>query len=183
MPTFVRADKSVETMAGEILAKYYTHKPLLDLKVSVDYVMAHANQDENGMPIGDALKHHGVRALGIAKILPLKRRVMGSGDCEVSLDGDWWNEASDAQRVAVLDHELHHFSLNLDKIGKPTYDDIGRPQLRMRKHDFDFGWFNIIAVRHSLNSQECLQAKSLMDGAGQFYWPQLTGKKKPELKA
>lgn len=183
MSTFAKCGKDVVEMKDRILKQFDSHKSLVDLGVTVDLLFAHAEVDEDGMPKGDALKHHGVKALGIAKILSLKHRVAGRADAEITLDGDWWNDAPQDQRDALLDHELHHLTVKTDGKMKPTYDDIGRPKLRMRPHDYDFGWFNIIAVRHGLASNEVRQAAQLMDGAGQYYWPQLGSKARKQLEA
>ena len=40
-----------------------------------------------------------------------------------------------AERRALLDHELHHLELKRDKKDRIRKDDLGRPLLRMRKHD------------------------------------------------
>lgn len=181
MPTFKRAPEPVEKLGAEILNKYDTHKLVKDLGVKVDLIMAYADLDGEGFPTGDALKHNGVKALGICRIIPVKQRVMGRGDAEISLDGNHWDDASAEEKAALLDHELHHICIALDKQGAPKYDDIGRPKLKMRKHDYQFGWFSIVAVRHGLNSQECKQAQQIMDGAGQFYWPQIGSAQKKQL--
>lgn len=97
--------------------------------------------------------------------------MLGRGDAEISLDGDWWRTASEEERRALLDHELHHIAPELNQNSQPITDDIGRPKIHMRKHDFQFGWFTIIAERHGLASAECIQAKGMMDAAGQYYWP------------
>jgi hypothetical protein len=174
MSVFSRAEKPVEDMAKEVLKTFDTHKPLVTIGLRIDFVEARAELDDEGHPSGPALKLHGVAALGIAKIIPPKDRALGRGDAEIAFDGDWWIEASDEQRRALLDHELHHLALVADKFGNVKRDYLDRPKLRMRKHDFDFGWFSIIAVRHGVNSVECHQAKAIMDNAGQFYWPDMT---------
>jgi len=43
----------------------------------------------------------------------------------------------------------------------------------MKPHDFQFGWFTVIAERHGRASQECQQAKSIVVIAGQFYFPEI----------
>jgi hypothetical protein len=156
MPTFQKCDKSVREMADALLNEFESHKPLLDAKVT-----------------NDALSLHGVKALGIARKLSLKDRAMGRGDAEISLDGDWWKEtASEEQQRALLDHELHHLSLVIKK-HQITYDALGRPNIRMRKHDVQVGWFAVIAQRHGKHSQEQIQAATILDSLGQFFWPQI----------
>ena len=159
-------------MANGILVEYETHKPLLDARVKIDFVFAFSDKDDNGNPTNNALSKNGVKALGIARKIPLKDRVLGRGDAEIALDGDWWEGASAEAQSALLDHELHHLSIKIDKRGL-VRDDIGRPIIVLRKHDYEFGWFNIIAERHGKHSQECIYAHAIMDQAGQYYWPYL----------
>lgn len=169
MSTFKKANKATLDLALQILCDFESHKPLLDRKVRVDLVMAYGERDpESGKLMSDAIKHHGVRALGVCKKISLKDRCKGMGDAEVLLDGDWWDEdATEKQKRALLDHELHHILVLDDN------DDLGRPVIKLRKHDFQFGWFKIIADRHGEHSQERLQAKQILDNAGQFFWPDL----------
>ncbi len=172
MPTFERCPTTVNDMANGILVEYETHKPLLDARIKIDFVFAYADKDENDMPTNNALTKNGVKALGIARKIPLKDRALGRGDVEVAIDGDWWKDVSESHQKALLDHELHHFSVKIDNRGI-VKDDLGRPVIKMRKHDWEFGFFNIIAQRHGDFSQERIQAKRMMDEAGQFYWPDL----------
>ena len=159
-------------MANGLLVEYETHKPLLDARVKIDFVWAFSDKDYDGNPTNDALRKNGVKALGMARKIPLKDRVLGRGDAEITLDGDWWKEVDKNEQAALLDHELHHLSLKIDKRGL-VRDDIGRPIIVLRKHDYEFGWFNIIAQRHGKHSQEQIYAASMMDAAGQYYWPNL----------
>lgn len=173
MSTFQKADQETMDLAAEVLCAFATHKPLLDAKVKIDLVFAYGSRTESGMLTSHALTHRGVRALGLASKLKLKDRAMGRGDAEVALDHDWWEEASDLQRRALLDHELHHVSVKTDKLGRFQYDDLRRPVLVLRRHDFEFGWFRIVAERHGPFSIERLQAKNMMDEAMQSFWPEM----------
>lgn len=166
MPTkFERCDRSVTQMADAILEEFETHQATIDAKVKIDFVFAYADPESDA----PALQKNGVRAYGICRKTSLKERALGHGDIEISIDGDWWKDASDAQRRALLDHELHHIAVDEDL----EKDDLGRPLVSMRKHDFEFGWFSIIAQRHGADSMECRQAKAIADNAGQLYWPAL----------
>jgi len=171
MPTFKRCPPEITDLCNELLVEYETHTPLLDAKVKIDLVFAYPEYDEKTTePIGDALKLHGVKALGITRKIGLKDRAKGHGDAEICLDGEWWKDASDKAKAALLDHELHHISVKIDKRGI-VRDDIGRPVIVLRKHDFQVGWFAIIAERHGAFSQECIQSKAAMDTWGQYFWP------------
>lgn len=171
MPTFQKANKDVAQLAADLIAQYDTHKPLAELKVKIDIVMAFADEDDRGNLLNDALTAHGVRALGITRKVGLKHRALGHGDAEIALDGNYWAQASAEEQAALLDHELHHISVQCDKNGNPQFDDLRRPKIVLRKHDVQVGWFKVIAERHGAASIERLQAKAIMDGQGQFYWP------------
>lgn len=176
MPYFQKADEPIRELAVEILCKFDTHKPLLDAKVKVDIVLAFCDRhEETGEPLNDALTKNGIKCLGICRKLPPKDRAMGRGDAEVALDGDWWQDANPEERAALLDHELHHIAVKLKK-GVLQQDAQGRPQLFLRKHDVEVGWFGIIAARHGAASQERIQAARVMDAQGQLYWPEIHGK-------
>jgi len=175
MPTFQKCDQSVREMANTILCQYDTYEPLLDAKVTIDFVFAFADEDDAGNKVGNALSKNGCKALGICRKLPLKDRAMGRADAEISLDGDWWNKACEEEQHALLDHELYHIVVKVDKRGI-VRDDLQRPVLQMRKHDHEFGWFKEIAARHGLFSQERQQAKDMMDDFGQYYWPEFLKK-------
>lgn len=171
MKTFKRCDDSVQDLAQEILSAFESHAPLVEARVKIDLVFAYAAENPQGDKVGSALSRHGVRALGIARKIPLKDRAMGRGDAEIALDGDWWKDADPADRRALLDHELHHLAIATDSAGALQKDDLGRPRLKLRHHDFEFGWFTIIAERHGAASLEVQQARTIFDTAGQAYWP------------
>lgn len=175
MPTYERADEEVEKMAEAILNRFESHRPLVEAGVKFDFVFALPTLNENGEPTGDAIKKNGVKALGLCRIINLKDRTMGRGDVEILIDLPWWEDATDEQREALLDHELHHAAVKL-KNGVVQRDDLQRPLIKLRKHDVEVGWFDIIALRHGAASQERIQAKSLSDDVGQLYWPDLCGK-------
>ncbi len=181
MSTFQRCPKQVSDLAAAILAEFETHSLTLKAGVKFDFVFALGDRDDKGVLISDAIKKGGVIVRGVARKIPLKDRALGRADAEIMLDGDWWEGATDAERKALLDHELHHICPKLDKRGLVT-DDLGRPVLLMRQHDFEFGWFTIIAQRHGIASQERIQAKRIADSAGQFYWPEFISPSLPAAK-
>lgn len=168
MPTFKRCPIDVDAAASTLMFKYPCFAPLIDAEIKIDFVFAYPDLDETtGEPKGDALKKNGVKALGITRKLPLKDRAMGRADAEIALDGAWWEKAPGAEQRALLDHELFH----LVPTGKR--DDLGRPLLKLRPHDYEFGWFEAVANRHGNASQERQQAQRLIDQSGQFFWPDL----------
>lgn len=175
MSTFKRCPDEVKQLANSILCEFETHQPLLDARVTVDYVFAYPQLDEkSGEPVSDAITKNGVKALGLCRALPLKDRAMGRADAEITLDAYWWDSATEEERRALLDHELHHIAIKIDKRGL-VRDDLGRPVLQLRKHDFEVGWFKAVAARHGIHSQERLQARQVMCDYGQYFWPEIAG--------
>lgn len=170
--TYEKAQGDVLDMARDLIAKHHEHL-LVPNKVKIDYIMVFAARDEDGNMTGPALTHHGYPADGIAKIISAKDRAKGMGDCEISLDGDRWSVMKEDQQAALLDHELTHFQLKCDSSRVPRVDDLRRPLLKMKKHDFDFGWFTCIAERHGLASSEVRQAKIIWDNQGQAFFPEI----------
>lgn len=171
MSTYAKAPPEVKEMAEAILEEFLSYKPIVEAKVKIDFMFAFAEVGEDGESKGHALNKHGIRALGITRKLGIKDRVMGRGDAEVCLDGDWWEKATPARRRALLDHELHHIEVKLDEEGVVIRDDLKRPKLKLRKHDVEVGWFAVVAGRHGSNSLEIEQAKLVMDSYGQLFWP------------
>lgn len=134
--------------------------------VRVGMLMALAPVDEETGEIkAPALKHHGWPCLALARIVPTKDRVAGLPDAMIYVDGDAWKGMTKAERLALIDHELTHF----DFPAKRGEDCHGRPKLKLRPHDHEFGWFDEVAERHRLASQEVRQAQRFATTCGQLY--------------
>jgi hypothetical protein len=74
----------------------------------------------------------------------------------------------------VIDHELRHLMLAKNKkTGQIQLDDEGRPKLRIRPHDFEFGWFARTAELYGEESYEVSQAREIV--AAQFVQDFLPG--------
>jgi hypothetical protein len=113
-------------------------------EVRVKLMFAYSDPDD----VKPALTHNGYPCAGIAKINSLKDRAEGKADGTVFVDHDQWRDWDEARRRAVCHHELHHFEPQFDKDGGRKTDDLGRPVLKIRKHDWQLGGFGIIVERH-----------------------------------
>ncbi len=153
MPLYEKCtDDAVLDAAAQVIHLY--HARLADVRL--DFLWVRSALDDNGDPVEpDPLKWHGYPCLAVVKIIGPKDRAMGRADAEISLDFKRWEELSDEQRLALLDHELSHLELT----GKT--DDHGRPKLKMRLHDVQAGWFVGVAERHGAASQEVQQAQEI----------------------
>lgn len=184
MSTYQKAPQEVLMTALGVITQYHpewlqknpeTGESELSLKI--DILMAYGERDEETDKLkSPALKQYGMSALGLTRIIPLKERAKGNGDVEICLDADWWEKAPESERAALLDHELTHIRV-MDRT-----DDLGRPVIKLRKHDIQVGWFNIVAQRHGAASQERIQARQIVEVAGQLYFPELEGLKQSESR-
>lgn len=168
---YTRAPKEVIELANQVIDRF--HPEFKDAELKVDFIFA------LGESMGPAIKHGGYPANAICRIISLKDRVKGNGDAEIVIDGDQWNDWSEEQRQALLDHELHHIiiqrvgGMHWHGEGVMLRDDSGRPKLKLRKHDAQFGWFEVIAQRHGAASFECQQAKQVFEEHKVYFQPEL----------
>jgi hypothetical protein len=122
-----------------MMAKY--HEDLKKAGVTIECLLA-SNED------GNAVKLHGWPCYATIKVMSYKDRVAGSADARMVIDLDKWADLHENERNALVDHELQHLELVLDKFNHVKTDDIGRPKLRLRPHDYELSGFNSVVRRH-----------------------------------
>lgn len=164
-----QAPLSVWEQGKAIMDKWHSELGVADVKI--EYIFAFAPEPDDDRPKAPALKLHGYPCSGIAGIVNLEGRVMGRQDGKIVLDGDQWGNMTEAQQNALLDHELSHFNVARTVEGEIIYDTSGRPKLKMRLHDYQFGFFTDIAERHGVDSMEVKQAEIFFRESGQIYFP------------
>lgn len=149
--TYTKAPANFRVLINEVLGQY--HPELSEMGLRVDALFVYAPRDADGFPTGPALKAgSGYPAIATISVTGLKDRVMGRGDCEMLVDGDRILRCPDDRLRALIDHELEHIEFT------GNVDDIGRPKLKLRPHDVEFGWFDAVARRHEGRSLEVMQA-------------------------
>lgn len=174
MPNYEKDDGRIAAIAEYCIERYHGH--LRDNGVTIDFLFAHAKTNQNGDVEDAALKLNGYPCGAIVRIVGLKDRTKGNADAEIVVDGDQWDEWSRAEQIALIDHELQHLTLVPSKDGKGIKrDDLDRPKLKMRLHDRQFGWFDIIARRHGEAAFEVKQATEMFTDIEfrQLYLPSL----------
>lgn len=151
MPTsYTTADASVASVVKDAATRWYPD--LREAKVSFDLLFAVAS--ELGEP---ALKKNGVPALAIIKVNSLEDRAKGMNDATIKIDGAKWGEMRETERLSLIDHELYHLVVVRSKKSKAIKrDDLGRPKLKLRPHDFEIGGFAEIIERHKQNAHEAM---------------------------
>lgn len=132
------------------------HREVFDAGVKIDLISVATDGDK------PALTLHGYSCAAVVRVTNVKERTKGLGDAEIVFDEEHYLTMTDAEKDALIDHELEHIELRMDKkTGKVKLDCRGRPKLGMKKHDAQFGWFRAIAERHGMASLECKQAANL----------------------
>lgn len=155
MPRYEKSPAEVGQIIERMVDRY--HPQLRDAKVTIECLMAFPTTDKNGDSSGPALTHQGYPVAAAVKIIGLKERTAGRSDVEIVIDGERWDEWNDAEKDALVDHELEHLDLKTDKHGALVRDDLDRPKLKVRKHDVQVGWFDAIVRRHGRASFEFQQ--------------------------
>lgn len=150
--TYEKAPATCGRLIGTLLSQY--HGELAKFGLKVDALLVKAPVDGEGFPTGPALQSKsGFPAAASISIVKLKDRVKGFGDAEMLIDGDRYPKWDETTLRALIDHELEHLEFT------GNVDDIGRPKLRLKPHDVEFGWFDSVARRHGDTSFEVQQAK------------------------
>jgi hypothetical protein len=160
---YAKAPSEISERISRLIASFH---PELNLNsVRIDCISA-VNTDEEE----PAIKLHGAAGVAVVKVLDSKQRAMGRGDAEIVVDELRYYEMSEAEQDALLDHELFHLEIKLNRHGRPKVDEHGRPKLKLKLHDRQFGWFDAIAQRHGAASMECKQATRFVLSGKQLYF-------------
>lgn len=162
MPTcYQLADATVHAMARQILNEHHPKLKIGDGEEEGDYVrlciMFAFGDAASGEP---PVKLHGYPCAAVVSIIPYKQRVDKRADAEIIIDQGQWQDLSDIQRRALLDHEITHLELQKDDVGLVKTDDQGRPKLSMRLHDWQIGGFREIAQRYGEDALEVIGARA-----------------------
>lgn len=165
MPHYDTPDNSVTDLLDKVKEQY--HPELIEAQVTTEVLFAY--DDKGGFPV----KFGGYPALAVVKINNLKNRAKGFADIEIIVDGEAYKSLTEPQRIAVWDHELYHVVVKRDKEGNIKTDDLNRPKLSVKKHDYQLGWFREIAERHGSNSPEVYQASILWHKDGRTFFPSI----------
>jgi hypothetical protein len=170
MPTYQQADRNACEVIDRMKKQF--HQQLDELGVTIDCLFAFPNENENGDITSPAVTVGGYKCLAKVRVISLKDRVMGRGDAEITIDKHTWDELSSEERDALVDHELEHLEVCMKEKGRElavVRDDLDRVKLKLRKHDYQFGWFNSVARRHGADSQEVQQAQAFSEQQRQTY--------------
>lgn len=125
----------VADLAQKLIDSVDDHEPLRDDRVRVECVY----RDK-------ATKSKGRTTLGKARKLSGLNAFLANPEAEqrdlfvVEIAEDCWDQLTDEQQLALVDHELSHLRVD--------YDDDGTPQLSIRAHEVEE--FGGVIERHGL---------------------------------
>ena len=154
MSDMVHADDDIREMVLEI---YEQHHSRLEVAEVVVQTMFH--NDSADKP----LKLNGYQCAALIRKTSLRERRCGiRADAVLVIDPFQWGQLSEESKRALIDHELTHLvPVRNPQTGDLVYDKDGRPKLKMRLHDVQFGWFDEVRQRHGEHSLERMQHDSI----------------------
>lgn len=136
-------------------------------KLVVELLTVDPARDKTGHQACETLTVHGAAALARVRVMGARERVTTGHDAEIELALPHWLEASEKQKLAILDHELTHLEIVRDRDGEPRYDVNGHVRLRLRRHDYIAAGFLEVVQRHRHDSPEVLGVVAAFDAGGQ----------------
>lgn len=161
------ARPEVHLMAREILE---SHHP--ELRMGID---KHGRAEyptlcimmASGAENASSVQLHGYDCAAVIKVVAYDQRVDSRRDAEIKIDQRTWDEITEPQQRALLDHEITHLELVIDdKTGIVKTDDAGRPKLRLRLHDWQLGGFRSISQRYGPDALEVMEARKFQERYG-----------------
>lgn len=146
------------------------HPNLIAADVKIQCLFANAGKDKTGAH-KPAVKRQGVACAAKVRIVSLKDRAAGNADAEIIIDENVWEKLSKEERDALFDHELEHLIPKTQGNAKDApveFDDLGRPKLKIKPHDWEVWGFQSIVERHGKNALDFQCAQDFRDKFGQL---------------
>jgi len=164
--TYDQATSDVHQLAKAIMERHHSNRLRFADGQFPTLCILMACKDSND-PSDPAIKLHGYPCQAIISIVPYKQRVDKRADVEIVIDAKNWDELTQPQQVALLDHEITHLEFDVDmQTGIVKTDDAGRPKLRLKLHDYQVGGFREIALRYGDDAPECIAGRDFVERYG-----------------
>jgi hypothetical protein len=142
--TYNECDANIYKLIDDVMHKY--HRSLSDQSVTIHAVFAE-KYDGDGLQL-PAIKFHGHDAAAKIQVTSLQDRARGLRDLKLTIDRYSWDRMTETRQIAMLDHELEHVEVKTDDDGIVVRDDLNRPKLRLKIHDWMLAGFASIIARH-----------------------------------
>jgi len=186
--TYETKNNPNDDVHATMLAAMRDHCPeLVGIGARIDTIVAR-NIDEKTGVLTQAVKLGGYPCAAVVKPNNLKQRAQGMGDALITVDAATWGELTEAEKVALMHHELYHLEpvgLQKSHDGQGFVcetDDLSRPRFTSRKHDWQHGGFRHIAEVHGENAIEVSEAHKITRRFGDVLNPEPAGTDAPAPK-
>ncbi len=174
--TYEACGGAVDALIATTIKAHHPDLHRLEATVAAVFVV---KVDKEGTPqVG--LKRNGLPAAAKIQVTPLADRAREMADAKLTICQYAWARLNENQRLALIDHELQHLELKPteDEDGAPVeVDDLGRPRLKLRPHDWELAGFQAVVERHGENALEALQIQRFRADFGEqlALWPAKKG--------
>lgn len=169
--TYQECGDEVDRLIRQVMEKH--HKELFDQKVTIHAIGARRESKKEGSV--PALKSDGMIVAAKVQITSLQDRSRGITDAKMTIDMLTWDTMAITRKEALIDHELMHLTVAHQKPTKANdwdksvkFDDLGRPMLKARPHDWRLTGFAAVVERHGEASVESSQFLSFRAEFGQL---------------
>lgn len=141
---FEEANEEIMALINQVI--HESRPDLVDAGVTVAAIVrTKFTKNDEEIP---SLKLHGAYALATIRVIGRRQRTYVKHDALIEIDMPQWKIQSPATKKALIDHELTHLVVKLDKQGDPKLDDLNRPVLGLRPDDFTLTGFLDVIKRH-----------------------------------
>ncbi len=169
--TYREAGDLIKALVDKVTQQ--SHPELAREHVTISTVIA--SRDTKKLGACQALKDRGLPIAAKTSITSLADRARNLPDAKLLIDDFAWQRLSSQRREALIDHELEHLDVLTIRPTKRNgfasgtkYDDLGRPCLKLRPHDWELTGFQSVAERHAEASIEAMQFAAFRDEYGQL---------------
>jgi hypothetical protein len=125
-------DEPTYNLLDEIIREHHGH--IVDANITIAFNRSWTEDADGRLKLGQA-----------KKCTEIERQMHGQ-DWVILLNEDAWERLDDAQKRALMDHELCHCQVTVDEKGGVKLDEYGKVVYRVRKHDVEE--FKEIVERH-----------------------------------
>ena len=157
---YEKADPEVRGLLKRAIEKW--HPELAEFKARVQVLMVSPELDGNDEPKAPALTGNGGHpALAKVRIAKPRDRLLAKYDVLIEIDAHAWADLIEAERLAVLDHELEHVVIARDSGGAEKFNDDKTIKLRTRRDDWCLTGFHAVASRQNEYALEVQAIKAI----------------------
>ncbi len=140
------------------------HRRLAAEKVRVAVLMIHPPVNKDGDKIGPAIKHAGVEVAGRIKVATARERVLAEVEAIMEIDAEFWDTLVIESQAALIDHELEHLVILIDKEGVTRRHPGNLPVLATQPDDWMLTGFRSVVDRHGAHALEAMAIRELYEG-------------------